>query len=79
MVLQNPFDFLVRDSDLEGMSDGWDNQTAYGELLGLLERGWPEWLGGAKARCRAVLVVVLDAQHALCRPLMPRLPQATTT
>lgn len=33
IVLQNPFDFLVRDSDIEGMSDGWDNGTAYGELV----------------------------------------------
>lgn len=30
VTLQNPFPFLVRDSDVEGMSDGFDNGTAYG-------------------------------------------------
>ena len=28
--LQNPFPFLYRDSDAEGMSDGWDTPTTYG-------------------------------------------------
>ena len=32
ITLQNPFKFLVRDCDVESMSDGWDNATAYGEL-----------------------------------------------
>lgn len=30
VTLKNPFDYLVRDSDVESMSDGWDTQTAYG-------------------------------------------------
>ncbi|KAL4437001.1 hypothetical protein ABPG75_004140 [Micractinium tetrahymenae] len=30
IFLQNPFDHLHRDSDVEGMSDGWDHGTAYG-------------------------------------------------
>ena len=30
VVLQNPFKFLTRDSDIEGMTDGFDNNTAYG-------------------------------------------------
>ena len=30
VTLQNPFHSLVRDSDVESMSDGWDNATAYG-------------------------------------------------
>ncbi|PSC74665.1 glycosyltransferase CAZy family GT77 [Micractinium conductrix] len=30
IFLQNPFDHLHRDSDVEGMSDGWDPGTAYG-------------------------------------------------
>ena len=30
MRVQNPFPYLVRDSDVEGMSDGFDNGTAYG-------------------------------------------------
>lgn len=28
--LQNPFDHLKRDSDVEGLSDGFDDRTAYG-------------------------------------------------
>ncbi|KAK7257926.1 hypothetical protein RIF29_32258 [Crotalaria pallida] len=30
VYLQNPFDHLYRDSDVESMSDGHDNKTAYG-------------------------------------------------
>ncbi len=30
VTLQNPFEHLYRDSDVEGMTDGWDNGTAYG-------------------------------------------------
>lgn len=30
VTLQNPFEHLVRDSDVESMSDGWDAGTAYG-------------------------------------------------
>ena len=29
-ILQNPFDHLYRDSDVEGMTDGFDERTAYG-------------------------------------------------
>lgn len=29
-VFDDPFKYLVRDSDIEGMSDGFDNATAYG-------------------------------------------------
>lgn len=36
VTLQNPFNFLERDSDVEGMSDGFDNGTAYGETLSTL-------------------------------------------
>jgi len=32
--LANPFPFLYRDSDLEGMSDGWDSPTTYGYDFG---------------------------------------------
>ena len=28
--LRNPFHYLARDSDVEAMSDGWDQMTAYG-------------------------------------------------
>ena len=30
VTLANPFDNLVRDSDVESLSDGWDDATAYG-------------------------------------------------
>lgn len=32
VTLQNPFAHLHRDSDVEAMSDGWNNDTAYGKL-----------------------------------------------
>lgn len=35
VTLQNPFPFLMRDSDVEGMSDGFDNGTAYGACCSL--------------------------------------------
>jgi len=35
--LSNPFPFLYRDTDVEGMSDGWDDPTTYGyEYQGML-------------------------------------------
>ena len=36
ITLQNPFRHLHRDSDVEAMSDGWDNATAYGGCCHLL-------------------------------------------
>ena len=33
--LQDPFRFLYRDSDVEGMSDGWDDDAAYGHTYEL--------------------------------------------
>lgn len=35
VTLQNPFDHLYRDSDVEGMTDGFDPNTAYGEIYGI--------------------------------------------
>ncbi|KAL1503242.1 hypothetical protein AB1Y20_011298 [Prymnesium parvum] len=32
VITQNPFVALYRDSDVEGMSDGWDERTAYGHV-----------------------------------------------
>jgi arabinosyltransferase len=32
--LTNPFPFLYRDSDVEGMTDGWDSPTSYGYDFG---------------------------------------------
>ncbi|GFH15326.1 glycosyltransferase, partial [Haematococcus lacustris] len=41
-ILQNPFDFLYRDSDVEGMTDGFDEPTAYGSIEGFDDpsMGW---------------------------------------
>jgi hypothetical protein len=30
VTLQNPFEHFARDSDIEGLSDGFDERTAYG-------------------------------------------------
>jgi hypothetical protein len=30
VTLQNPFEHLHRDMDVEGLSDGFDERTAYG-------------------------------------------------
>ena len=30
VTLRNPFPHVMRDCDVEAMSDGWDNATAYG-------------------------------------------------
>lgn len=39
ITLQNPFQHLFRDSDVESMSDGWDNATAYGAPLWAAQAG----------------------------------------
>ena len=40
VTLQDPFLHLHRDCDVEGMSDGWDNGTAYGEAHLQFPSGW---------------------------------------
>lgn len=44
-VLQNPFDVLYRDSDVEGMTDGFDDHTAYGSIEGFDDpsMGWARY------------------------------------
>lgn len=37
--LQNPFNFIKRDSDVEGLSDGYDDRTAYGYIDGIDDPG----------------------------------------
>ncbi|GIL62084.1 hypothetical protein Vafri_16376 [Volvox africanus] len=41
-IFQNPFEHLYRDSDVEGMSDGFDERTAYGSIEGFDDpsMGW---------------------------------------
>lgn len=45
IFLQNPFDHLARDCDVEGMSDGWDNGTAYGynDVADDASMGWARY------------------------------------
>ena len=52
-VLQNPFGFLKRDSDVEGQSDGFDAPGAYGAIDGVDDpsMGWARCV-----RCVAVCV-----------------------
>lgn len=38
---QNPFPFLYRDADVEGMTDGWDDVTAYGWEWASASTSWP--------------------------------------
>jgi len=42
VVLQNPFDFLYRDHDVEGMTDGFEPRGAYGSIEGFDDpsMGW---------------------------------------
>eukprot|EP00898_Chlorokybus_atmophyticus_P001143 jgi/Chlat1/2029/Chrsp159S02332 len=45
VTLQNPFDFLHRDSDVEGMTDGYDPRTGYGHIVNVDEpsMGWARY------------------------------------
>lgn len=47
VTLQNPFDHLHRDSDVEGMTDGFDPGTAYGEIYGIDDPSMVRRLGTA--------------------------------
>lgn len=50
VTLQNPFDHLHRDSDVEGMTDGFDPGTAYGEIYGIddASMGWSRYAQGVR-------------------------------
>ncbi|KAG2497784.1 hypothetical protein HYH03_004056 [Edaphochlamys debaryana] len=45
VTLQNPFDHLYRDEDVEALSDGYDEQTAYGwdDVHDDPKMGWSRW------------------------------------
>lgn len=45
VILQNPFHHLHRDSDIEAMSDGFDEDTAYGKIEGFDDpsMGWSRY------------------------------------
>ncbi|CAL5229301.1 g12600 [Coccomyxa viridis] len=48
VVVQDPFDHLYRDHDVEGMSDGFDDATAYGHGNGIDDQsmGWSRYAQG---------------------------------
>ncbi|CAL8464975.1 g4510 [Coccomyxa elongata] len=48
IVVQDPFQHLYRDHDIEGMSDGFDDATAYGNINGLDDpsMGWSRYAQG---------------------------------
>lgn len=45
VTVQDPFKHLYRDSDVEGMSDGFDDNSAYGEIYGVDDpsMGWSRY------------------------------------
>lgn len=53
IVLRNPFDHLFKDSDVESMSDGWNNQTAYGynDVLDDPSMGWARYAHSMRVFC----------------------------
>lgn len=50
LTLRDPFAYLHRDADLEAMSDGWDEGSAYGESYGVEDpsMGWSRWAAATK-------------------------------
>lgn len=47
VIIQDPLQYLYRDHDVEGMSDGFDDPTAYGEIYGVDDptMGWSRYVG----------------------------------
>lgn len=62
VTLQNPFDHLHRDSDVEGMSDGWDNGTACEQ---------PRGASGRRCACQRTSLQALRLE--LCALVVTRL------
>ena len=81
LTVRNPFDFLVRDADIEGMSDGWDAAKAYGynDVFDSPEMGWSRYSHSMRVsvinRCaRFLLSSALVRVHdsgAASRPAWP--------
>ena len=70
VYLQNPFDHLWRDADIEGTTDGWDDGSAY---------GWLEQLDdpslGAYGRFRPAMRITArnsEAEHVFLCPTSAR-------
>ena len=87
--MQDPFPALYRDTDVEGMSDGWDEDSAYGHIHETpLTLGGPDTVGAplaASAPLRSVRMAArnsglfyLSATHESVR-LMERLAKRMAT
>eukprot|EP00854_Cymbomonas_tetramitiformis_P005085 gene5085-6189_t len=50
VLVQDPFKFLYRDSDVEAMSYGWDDRSAYGYDHAVEDKamGWSAWAHGTR-------------------------------
>ncbi|KAI3464987.1 hypothetical protein Pfo_021650 [Paulownia fortunei] len=66
VYLQNPFDHLYRDSDLESMSDGHNNMTAYGynDVFDDPAMGWSRY-------AHTMRIWVYNSGFFYIRPTMP--------
>eukprot|EP00958_Prasinococcus_capsulatus_P006667 scaffold625_cov420-Prasinococcus_capsulatus_cf.AAC.20 len=50
VLIQDPFQFLYRDSDVEGATDGWDDTSAYGydHVVDDPDMGWSRFMHGTR-------------------------------
>lgn len=66
VYLQNPFDHLYRDSDVESMSDGHDNMTAYGynDVFDEPAMGWARY-------AHTMRIWVFNSGFFYIRPTIP--------
>ncbi|XP_068654361.1 arabinosyltransferase RRA3-like [Aristolochia californica] len=66
VYLQNPFDYLYRDSDVESMSDGHNNMTAYGynDVFDEPSMGWARY-------AHTMRIWVFNSGFFYIRPTIP--------
>ncbi|TKY57737.1 UDP-D-xylose:L-fucose alpha-1,3-D-xylosyltransferase MGP4 [Spatholobus suberectus] len=66
VYLQNPFDYLYRDSDVESMSDGHNNMTAYGynDVFDEPSMGWARY-------AHTMRIWVYNSGFFYIRPTLP--------
>ncbi|CAL5205928.1 unnamed protein product [Lathyrus oleraceus] len=66
VYLQNPFDYIYRDSDVESMSDGHSNQTAYGfnDVFDEPSMGWARY-------AHTMRIWVYNSGFFYIRPTLP--------
>lgn len=66
VYLQNPFDYIYRDSDVESMSDGHNNHTAYGfnDVFDEPKMGWARY-------AHTMRIWVFNSGFFYIRPTLP--------